>query len=101
MYTPAEPTKDNPEYVDRLNLKEGQLSQIQEALDYSKTHVCPNCGYCPCCGRKNPTVPYYPPWPGYPEPYIGDYPIWPNYPLPQIWCTSGSIQSTTDEHTLS
>ena len=32
----------------------------------AQQHVCPNCGYCPCCGRRNltvdPYVPYYPPY---------------------------------------
>ena len=41
-------------------------------------HVCPACGPCPCCGRRNP---YYP----YPT-----YPVWPAYPMtpwdiPQPW----------------
>ena len=22
----------------------------------TQQHVCPNCGYCPCCGRKNEPV---------------------------------------------
>jgi hypothetical protein len=40
-------------------------------------HVCPACGYCPCCGRGR-YVPNYPPpyWPLY-VPYVGDYPNWP------------------------
>jgi len=34
--------------------------------EQSAEHVCPACGYCPCCGRRNltvdPYVPYYPPY---------------------------------------
>jgi hypothetical protein len=42
-------------------------------------HVCPACGYCPCCGRKNAVpVPSYPQWPGYPSPY-DPIPFWPPY----------------------
>ena len=44
--------------------------QWQDYAQYQATqsaqHVCPNCGYCPCCGRRNltvdPYVPYYPPY---------------------------------------
>ena len=36
-------------------------------------HVCPNCGYCPHCGRGG-----YRPMPWYPQPY------WPWY----IWTTT-------------
>lgn len=39
-------------------------------------HVCPACGYCPCCGRSRYYPPLNPPWPGYPHPYIGDIPSW-------------------------
>lgn len=30
---------------------------------------CPNCGYCPCCGRSNTLLPSYPPstYPSYPQ----------------------------------
>ena len=39
-------------------------------------HVCPTCGYCPCCGR--PTYnPWVPPGPGYyPPPIIGGRPTY-------------------------
>lgn len=50
-----------------------QLSRGGEPNQQTQ-HVCPNCGYCPCCGRiNNPVVPYYPPWPEYPQPYVGDW----------------------------
>jgi hypothetical protein len=57
----------------------------------SAQHVCPACGYCPCCGRRSltvdPYVPYYPPYAPiwitpttgptyYPPNYVGD--IFPN-----------------------
>lgn len=36
--------------------------------------ICPNCGFCPACGRadKPNDGPGPKPWPGYPQPYIGD-----------------------------
>jgi hypothetical protein len=40
---------------------------------------CPNCGYCPCCGRGYGFTPYQP---GYPQP------IW-------ISTTGGYVPSTT------
>ena len=69
-----------------------QLSRGGEPNQQTQ-HVCPNCGYCPCCGRKSPAVPYYPPWPGGAQPYIGDWPTWPTYPTPQVtWtCVAGNI----------
>ena len=43
------------------------------------SHPCPNCGYCPTCGRRN-VAPYQPwgtwPWPARPMP-LG--PIWTTY----------------------
>ena len=39
-------------------------------------HVCPACGYCPCCGRRNPQ-PFYPWYPVYPV-----NPVYPVYPYP-------------------
>jgi hypothetical protein len=53
---------------------------------------CPNCGYCPCCGRGRygfvPYQPYYPPYPqpvwigtgGYVQPSTTGTPL----PLPSI-----------------
>jgi hypothetical protein len=31
----------------------------------TKNCICPNCGYCPCCGRpyRNYNYPYYPAYP--------------------------------------
>lgn len=41
-------------------------------------HTCPNCGYCPHCGRGGGYVPCYPgpinPWPPYTP-----YPTWPKW----------------------
>lgn len=42
-------------------------------------YPCPNCGYCPICGRPkpNPITPYYP---------------WHPYPTsPIIWCGTASV----------
>lgn len=50
-------------------------------------HVCPACGYCPCCGRKNAVpVPSYPPWPGCPSPY-DPIPFW--VPYNPVYTTGG------------
>ena len=37
-------------------------------------HVCPNCGYCPCCGRRQEARPYDPwyPW-TQPSPWAQPY----------------------------
>lgn len=42
-----------------------------------KPHICPNCGACPCCGRRpyGYQPPPFAPWPGYPQPYYGDVPM--------------------------
>lgn len=47
--------------------------------------VCPNCGYCPCCGRGGyQQAPYWPTYPPNPTPSI---PYWPGYPTwPIITC---------------
>jgi hypothetical protein len=33
-------------------------------------HVCPNCGYCPCCGRSLQTYPYVWSQPTMPRPVL-------------------------------
>ena len=43
----------------------------KQKYDYHQ-QVCPNCGYCPCCGRRwgQPYQPYWPPygvWSGTPQ----------------------------------
>jgi hypothetical protein len=44
---------------------------------YIPTNTCPNCGYCPHCGRGGHQFqPYQQPWQGYPQPYLGDLPGW-------------------------
>jgi hypothetical protein len=62
--------------------------------------VCPNCGYCPHCGRGAiktvpfPTVPNYPLYPTYPNPwYTG--PVWVWYPQNGY----SYIQNTTPVYT--
>jgi len=52
---------------------------------------CPNCGYCPCCGRGVPHYfqPYNPWNPWTPSPYPG--PVWIGY-TPTT--TTGVLQST-------
>lgn len=42
-------------------------------------HVCPACGYCPCCGRRVTWPPTYPMTPVYPPP---SYPWYPAYSNP-------------------
>ncbi len=54
---------------------------------------CPNCGYCPCCGRGAG-------WPYYQQPYNPWNPWAPPYPGP-VWIgytptTTGVTQSTPD-----
>ena len=45
-------------------------------------HVCPACGYCPCCGRGGTPVPYYP------SPYVPPYqPTYPWYSPYTITCS--------------
>lgn len=44
-------------------------------------HTCPNCGYCPHCGRSNRPVPMVPApwqWPSSPNTF-------PVYPAQPIW----------------
>lgn len=58
------------------------------------THgVCPNCGYCPCCGRSNTPKPITYPWPIYP----GIYPIQPYSPP---WSTITINNDVTLTHSL-
>lgn len=56
----------------------GKLEDFKKlAEQYNQGHahisqqVCPQCGYCPCCGRPrgNFNYPTYPTWPYYPGPY--------------------------------
>ena len=49
--------------------------------------VCPNYGYCPCCGR--PYHNYYPPYPYYPF-----YPTYPTYPWGTVTYQTGSANFT-------
>jgi len=60
----------------------GQNGQNYAGSPQQPQHVCPNCGYCPCCGRRDQ---YAQPWPSYPYPYIGDG-------IP--WTTTISLGST-------
>ncbi len=56
------------------------------------TSVCPACGYCPHCGRRNATP--YNPWP---QPYNPWRPYWsPTYTEPH-WGIQGStiVEDTT------
>ena len=44
--------------------------------------MCPNCGYCPTCGRSNGwgVTPFYPHFPITPTPwYVGDFPGYDRY----------------------
>lgn len=43
----------------------------QQNLAQNTQHMCPNCGYCPCCGRANA------------RPYFAPYPYWPYWG--QVW----------------
>lgn len=54
------------------------MTKYKDAYDkirMANAHACPNCGYCPHCGRGGGYfgVPYYPNYPGggtyYPHPY--------------------------------
>ena len=51
------------------------------AAFHSLNSPCPNCGYCPHCGRGgyrpyiSPYIPYTPSYP-YIYPYVGDLPGW-------------------------
>lgn len=63
-------------------------------------HPCPNCGYCPCCGRANsapwPTyipVPVYPA-PYYPAPYYPTTAPAPGFP-PIVWMSNASVSAGT------
>ena len=46
-----------PESLDTVQQRAAQLSaqDISQYQDKQSTeqHVCPHCGYCPCCGRRN------------------------------------------------
>ena len=44
-----------------------------------KEKVCPNCGYCPACGRRSHYPNYVPYYPYLPT----NEPIYPQY---QVWC---------------
>jgi len=53
---------------------------------------CPNCGYCPHCGRSN-TTPYNP-WPYNPYPYTGPYYTVGDYPnVGTATCSGGNTQN--------
>lgn len=58
--------------------KEGYQQQAHSTLGNPLQYQrpCPQCGYCPCCGRSNNQYPN------------NQYPIYPypNYPLPIITC---------------
>jgi len=95
MYSPSENYVEHKDdqYVDHLHLKKGQIDKIQEALEYSKTHICPNCGYCPCCGRRTPySQPYYPPY--YPYPFYSQ-PEEDPYRITSTWVSPCSVYHPT------
>ena len=54
--------------------------------------VCPCCGYCPTCGRRNLSPHYIPPTPIWvvPQIYPGVYPIWTTSNIPNT--TGGNYQ---------
>lgn len=54
--------------------------------DNIPAHSCPNCGYCPCCGRPSYTRPSYVPY--MPTYYGNDYTY-----THTNGCTSGNIQT--------
>ena len=54
------------------NLDDYKRIAQQEAYKAAQQRTCPNCGYCPCCGRpyanfNYPTQPYW----GWPYPMTG------------------------------
>jgi hypothetical protein len=50
-------------------------------------HVCPNCGFCPCCGRRKYEVAPYP------------YPYAPYQPWPSPTWISTTTNTLNDGHT--
>lgn len=58
------------------------------------TNICPCCGYCPTCGRRNAG------WQQMPMPYWQQWPIWTNSPWPwqhpQVWTTTAGGVSNGD-----
>lgn len=48
----------------------------------TQSHVCPNCGYCSCCGRQPATF-HVPPI--YPYPWMGIYPPNGTVSVPTVW----------------
>lgn len=59
--------------------RNAQLKELEErfnAMASQSKHACPNCGYCPHCGRGGHYVaPYYPTYPQ------------PSYPWERPWIT--------------
>ena len=53
--------KDNTNNENSLE----EWKKIAEENKKLQNHICPNCGYCPCCGRPygNWNFPHYPTYP--------------------------------------
>lgn len=59
-------------------------------------HPCPNCGYCPCCGRANSAPrPLFVPVPVYPAPYSPVYPTTTPWYPPIVWMGSGTAPAVS------
>lgn len=71
------------------------IEKFQEFADkYNEEHrteasICPNCGYCPHCGRGYHTQPY--------SPYVSPPLTWPTTPYPNpwiVWCGDTGTSTT-------
>ena len=83
-----------PEFVTGMTVEPPSNSTIPNTADWREAygkfipvptqHACPNCGYCPHCGRGGWHTyprPWYP-QPGYLPGYVSPYP-WYNTPYPE------------------
>lgn len=57
------------------DLFEQELAKQHKMDANQRNGVCPGCGRCPICGRRD--YPYYPYWP-MPNPWRGNRPYWEN-----------------------
>lgn len=63
---------ENSQQANQINVQ-AQGGQTQQNYQGEQQHVCPNCGFCPCCGRRNGQYAYPYPYTPYPYPYTGPY----------------------------
>lgn len=69
-----EPDKQENKDIPNLNDFKQQFPE-KPILGGLHNSPCPNCGYCPCCGRPRGNYPVYP-----------VFPYQPTLPIYQVYC---------------